>query len=220
MKNSTASSSGATARPKLSAQASSSTSKKTSTKAPQPIPTSPESLKDAETYRRLRTLGMPSAITLDEFTRLLNRATLPSASTTLTKAEKPSRASADRKSGSQIRAALECLSTHLVGRDEARRLRGCIARCVEDLNFWRVLGIVYAVIDERISHCTARGRRTSRRRSLDRPRGFGRRPCTRRGSWTYWTTRGRRPLRAATWRTATSRACGGSTRWRRRGIAF
>lgn len=124
---STASGSGAT-RSELPAQASSSTSRSTSPKAHPPTPTSTESLKDAETYQHLLALGLPAAITLDDFTRLLNHATC--APSTSGKAVQPARASADRKSGSEFRGALEFLGAHLVGRDEARRLRGCIARYV------------------------------------------------------------------------------------------
>ncbi|KJA21791.1 hypothetical protein HYPSUDRAFT_186977 [Hypholoma sublateritium FD-334 SS-4] len=116
---------GSGARRTIPAQASSSTSRSASTKASPLTSTSPESLKDAEMYHRLLALGMPTAITLADFMRMLNRATsAPSASG---KTAKSVRTPADRKSGGQIRSALELLSIHLVGRDEARRLRCYIA---------------------------------------------------------------------------------------------
>ncbi|KAF8954573.1 hypothetical protein BDZ97DRAFT_1864533 [Flammula alnicola] len=75
----------------------------------------------------LDSLGMPSEITLDVFTRLMNYSPSQSASTTFSGS-----GPALQGSNNNLKEALNFLSTHLVGREEARKARGTISRAREE----------------------------------------------------------------------------------------
>lgn len=98
---------------------------------------------DAEIYNRLVALGLPAAITLEDFARILSLAAPSSVSesrsadkgksTQPTKARGAAEVNADASSANDVRRAIEFLSVHLVGREEARKARARISRCV-----WRI----------------------------------------------------------------------------------
>ncbi|KAF8955035.1 hypothetical protein BDZ97DRAFT_1861916 [Flammula alnicola] len=90
-----------------------------------------------ETYDRLQRLGMPSEITLEVFTRLMDHSPSQSTSTTFSGSGSGSVTRGGTLTGkspnnNNLKEALNFLSTHLVGREEARKARGTISRAREE----------------------------------------------------------------------------------------